>query len=96
MVTRLLSVLSFGLVMSPSVSRAADAAGASSWSWDPYLILTAVVWVAVTIPIISFGAQHRKKGQNGDGNAETAEGSTFVEIAWTAAPLLIILLFSVR
>lgn len=82
----------------PSLVVAADGTVVPERSWvqhfDLSMVLTAVVWVVITISIINFGLSHR--GEKKDEEGERIKGSRLLEIAWTAVPFVILLLFGVR
>lgn len=59
-----------------------------------YLILMFVVWLCVTIPLIYICIRYRRREEKRDG--DYIEGNPFVEIVWTAIPLITVIFLGIQ
>ena len=63
------------------------------WMWDLQVIAMSFLFALIVVPMIySLVVFRRKKGDNTD--AQHIEGNTNLEIAWTAIPLFVVVVFS--
>ena len=63
------------------------------WMWDLQVIAMSFLFALIVVPMIySLVVFRRKKGDNTD--AQHIEGNTNLEIAWTAIPLFVVVIFS--
>ncbi|NTU43586.1 MAG: hypothetical protein HGA78_11180 [Nitrospirales bacterium] len=81
-----------GVVLPSLVSAEGKAATQSQNMGEPFniMILLAIVWLMVTVSLIYLGKQQKSKEEE-KGQKE----GWVLEIAWTAAPLLMVLLLGV-
>ncbi|MFA5354763.1 MAG: cytochrome c oxidase subunit II, partial [Thermodesulfovibrionales bacterium] len=98
MVKGLLGIMAFLWGLLPVLASAGERTIIPSQSWDRhynlYIIIMAVIWVGVTVPLIYFSFRYRRRRKDEEG--AHIEGNTFLEIVWTAVPLIIVLLLGVQ
>jgi len=77
--------------MNPVAASAQSASIDWLWHWD--IIAIAFFFALIVVPMVySLVVFRRKKGETGDG--EHIEGNDTLEVAWTIAPLFIVLIFA--
>lgn len=56
------------------------------------MVFAAIVWLAVTVPLVLFVVRYRNRGRPRDVDGPQIHGSTRLELAWTAVPVVILLI----
>ncbi len=73
----------------PLEPAGAGAEGVSDLYWF-IMVFAAIVFLAVTVPLTLFIVRYRSRGRPRDADGPQVHGSTQLELAWTAAPVVIL------
>jgi cytochrome c oxidase subunit 2 len=84
------------LLFVPVIAGAADPDPAKGWDahFKLWAIISAIVWLSVTVPMVYFVVKYKRKRPDEEG--ADIHGNTLLEIAWTVVPLIIIILLGTQ
>jgi cytochrome c oxidase subunit 2 len=79
--------------LAPVDPSSPSAHGISAIYWF-ILAFAALIFLVVTIPLVLFAVRYRNRGGRRDAEGPQVHGSTQLELAWTAAPVVILVLIA--
>ncbi len=77
-----------------TVAEAVDPAESWQKHYNLWFIISIIIWLTVTVPLVYFVFRYKKKREDEDG--AYIEGSTFLEITWTGIPIIITIVLGVQ
>jgi cytochrome c oxidase subunit II len=77
--------------LAPVDPSSPSAHGISAIYWF-ILVFAALIWLVVTIPLVLFAVRYRNRSGRRDVDGPQVHGSTRLELAWTAGPVVILVL----
>lgn len=81
-------------------ARAAEKIAQPAASWDShyqlYFMLVAGIWVLVTALLVYFSLKYRRKKNEAQKDGAPISGNVFLEVVWTAVPLIIVTLLGIQ
>lgn len=80
----------------PLIAMAGEPNPAKGWDkhFDLWLVISIVIWLVVTVPLIYFVVKYRRKKADEEG--ADIHGNAFLEVLWTAIPTVIVILLGVQ